>query len=214
MPLKYIMMITGWGVNSRHVHHGYWNTYLRIHGKALRTEIITKRFVIMPVTITERCCTARYRMMSTILNTSQLKTQSVLRAAELGVFLPSTGKCATRMNTSDMLQYRNDCHLNAQWSPLNFFINTSQNNSRRRNVHFADHKWRSYIGAAETTHCASELRREDSQAPRHLDGSQRKETGRVQPWLFRPDWVRWREWRTFYRCWTKAGRGSIDLDVS
>jgi hypothetical protein len=56
--------------------HGYnriGQTYLRTQGNALRTEMMMKMFVMMPLTITAGCCTARYRIMSTILNTSHLK---------------------------------------------------------------------------------------------------------------------------------------------
>jgi hypothetical protein len=42
-------------------------TDLRTQGKALSTEMMMKTFVMMPLAITAGCCTARYRMMSTIL---------------------------------------------------------------------------------------------------------------------------------------------------
>jgi len=34
-------------------------TYLRTHGKALRTEMMIRMFVMMPLAITAGCCTAR-----------------------------------------------------------------------------------------------------------------------------------------------------------
>lgn len=42
-------------------------THLRTQGKALRTEMMMKTLVMIPLAITAGCCTARYLMMSTHL---------------------------------------------------------------------------------------------------------------------------------------------------
>jgi hypothetical protein len=96
--------------------------YLRTHGKALNTEVITSAFVMIPVAITDRGCTARCRMMSTILNTSHLILGKSRSLGRFEVILPSSGECAAGMNSSDMLQNRCCRQLDTQWSPLTILL--------------------------------------------------------------------------------------------
>lgn len=42
------------------------STYLRTQGKALRTEMMTKQLVMIPLASTESCCVARYLMICAI----------------------------------------------------------------------------------------------------------------------------------------------------
>jgi hypothetical protein len=72
MPLKYIVMVANRTKSVGISKKMKGDIYLRTHGKALSTEVITSAFVTIPVAITERGCTARCRMMSTILNMSHL----------------------------------------------------------------------------------------------------------------------------------------------
>lgn len=55
------------GRQSRYSQTETEATNLRTQGNALNTEMMMKTFVIMPLTITALCWTARYRTMSTIL---------------------------------------------------------------------------------------------------------------------------------------------------
>jgi hypothetical protein len=59
MLLEHIVVGTVSSISHQYQYLGQRTTYLRIHGKALKTEMMMKTLVMMPLAMTAGCWTAR-----------------------------------------------------------------------------------------------------------------------------------------------------------